>query len=139
MTSLLLAASSSDRTCGNGSQPCQGRFSLDTGQHFFTERVVKHWKRLPREGLKAPALSVFGQHPEFLVSPKEDQASDHCRPLPAEIFYSTWKGNKVRDTQKVPLPGMRNVTEAAEEIFLQESLTKGKQLWGAASAPHCLR
>ena len=78
----------------------QGKFRLDIRRKFFTQRVVRHWNRLPKEAVDAPSLEAFkarldvalGSLVWWLVTLHIAgglKLSDHCGPLQPKPFYDS--------------------------------------------------
>ena len=96
----LVTRADSDRTRGNGLKLRQGRVRLDIRRNLFTQRVVMHWNRLPKEVVDGPSLEAFKARLDVALGSLVWwlatlhiagglKLDDHCGPFQPRPFYDS--------------------------------------------------
>lgn len=93
----------SDRKRGNDFIPKEDLFRLDIrSKRFFTMRVVKHWKRLPRGTVDGPFLEIGkvsldwgSEQPLMSLLTAVEDVSAHCKGVGRDCLYRCLPNPKI--------------------------------------------
>ena len=105
----LFARVDSDRTRANGFKLRKRRFRLDIRRRFFSQRVVMHWKRLPKEVVDAPSLEALKARLDVTLGSLVWwlatlhiagglKLNDHCGPFQPRPFYDSMNTPRKAET-----------------------------------------